>query len=113
MLRLASMFFAAVTVTACTSASDRLCQENFRCQGEEDPAAACEQAKSDDCNDSSGPVCTQTDPCKDQNEALSACILNAEPTCQDVGETSFYLPKDASSCETELKAFTDCAAQDD
>lgn len=110
MLRLATILFAAATITACASASDRLCEENQRCNGEEDPAAKCAEARAD-CDEDADCSAKYAD-CKDENEALSACILGADPACQDLGEISVYLPQDTSACEAELKAFTDCAASD-
>lgn len=111
MLRLASILCVAATITACASASDRLCEENLRCQGDADPAGTCAKERAD-C-DADADCSAKYANCDAQNEALSACILAADPKCQDVGETSFYLPSDTSACEDELQAFTDCAASDD
>lgn len=111
MLRLASILFAAATVTACTSATDRLCEENLRCNDDEDPAGTCAEERAE-C-DADADCSAKYADCSDENEALSACVLAAEPKCTDVGEVSLYLPSDTSACEAELKAFTDCAASDD
>jgi hypothetical protein len=110
MLRLATILFAAATITACASATDRLCEENLRCQGDEDPAGTC-AAERAECDANADCTAKYAD-CEAQNEALSACVLAGEATCQDVGETSFYLPTDTTTCEDELKAFTDCVASD-
>ena len=84
-------------LAGCASPSDRLCEENLRCAGDEDPAATC---------------AADRDACQSQTDTLAQCVLDAESSCQGVGDTSFYLPDDSGACADELDAFLACVSED-
>jgi len=97
-----------VSTVGCTSAADRLCEENARCAGEESPAEFCAEQRAD-CDEEED--CAEgRERCAEVNEKLSQCVLDDESSeCRGVGEASFYLPGDNGACEQELKDFLDCA----
>lgn len=105
-IALATLAFASVSIVGCASASDRLCEENQKCQGADDPAKECadlraECEEDDECAESQ-------EKCKAENETLAACVLAAESSCQGVGDVELYLPDDEGACEEELEAFLEC-----
>jgi hypothetical protein len=106
--KLALAAFALTNIVACASAGDRLCEENQKCQGADDPAKECADLRAD-CEEDD--ECAESqEKCKAENETLAACVLAAESSCQGVGELEFYLPEDEGACEEELEAFLECAS---
>lgn len=108
MQRIFIAVFTLATVVGCKSASDQLCEKNYECLDEEDPAAKCaedneECAEDEDCQ-------AGRDACRAQNEALSSCILGAEAKseCQGIGDIQLYLPTEDDVCGDELDAFLNC-----
>jgi hypothetical protein len=95
-----------VTIVGCASASDRLCEENQKCQGADDPAKECADQRAE-CEEDEDCAASQ-EKCKEENEAVAACVLAAESSCQGVGDLEFYLPDDENACEEELETFLDC-----
>lgn len=105
-LSIAPLLLSLAVVVGCASASDRLCEENQKCQDVEDPAKECAQLRAD-CEEDE--ECAEgQEKCKVENETLSACVLAAESSCQGVGDLQFYLPDDEDACKDELDEFLDC-----
>jgi hypothetical protein len=102
-----ALLFAVASIVGCASAADRVCEENQKCQGAENPAEECAELRAE-CEEDE--ECAEgQEKCKEENEVLAQCVLNAESSCQDIGETSFYLPDDEGACEDELEAFLECS----
>jgi hypothetical protein len=97
-------------LAGCASPSDRLCEENLRCSGDEDPAATCAAEKAECTEDET--CAADRDACQSQTDTLAQCVLDAESSCQGVGEASFYLPDDSGACADELDAFLACVSED-
>lgn len=105
-LKITTLMFTLAITIGCASASDRLCEENQKCQDAEDPAKECADLRAE-CEEDD--ECAEgREQCKEENETLSACVLAAESSCQGVGDVEFYLPDDEGACEQELEAFLDC-----
>lgn len=111
MQRVVLALFTLATVVGCKSAADQLCEKNYECLDEEDPAAKCAEDNEECAEDENCQA--ERDACNAQNEALSSCVLGTEAKseCQGVGDIQFYLPTEDGACEDELDAFLKC--QDD
>jgi hypothetical protein len=106
LMKAATLMLALATIVGCASASDRLCEENQKCQGADDPAKECADLRAE-CEEDEECADGQ-EKCKAENEAVAACVLAAESSCQGVGDLEFYLPDDEEACKEELDAFLDC-----
>ncbi|MBM4279775.1 MAG: hypothetical protein FJ137_03175 [Deltaproteobacteria bacterium] len=104
MKRLALMLptLAVALVAACTSSLDQLCLERATRSGEEDPAAACEDAEEDLSEDEQA----LRDACNAEYEAFAGCFLD-DAACQDFGPVKVFAPGAEDACSAEGEALTD------